>query len=166
LIKAFILASLAIAAAPPVLALRSVTLAKEGTTKTVRFATPGLWKPASAIEPHSVRLVDPERRGEITVLVATQPQELGVLLSRLKDENPNAQPSPPEFVKVEGIDPEKGERATRFIITGDKAGEMVMIERGGAIVLFATIVPADTWKELRSIMARCYPTVAVQEEKK
>jgi hypothetical protein len=163
LIKAVVLLGLVLAAAPPVLALKSVTVAGERGTKVVRFATPRHWTAEEAIEPRSVRLVGPDGEGEITILVATSPAELGTLLTRLKSQHPGAQPSPPAAMKVAGIDPIKGERATRFIITGRELGEMVLIERGGAIVLFATIVEPDAWKDLSKIMARCYPTVAVED---
>lgn len=38
---------------------------------------------------------------------------------------------------------------------------MVMIERGGAIVLLVTIVEPGAWEGLAPVLARVYPTVAV-----
>jgi hypothetical protein len=64
---------------------------------------------------------------------------------------------------VPGIDPKKGERATRFVITGREAGEMVMIERGSVIVLFATVVESDAWDGLKRGLTKCYSTVSVSD---
>lgn len=147
---------------PPKLTLHELRVGTpEGTVKRVRFATPRGWAADVDREAASIRLVGPEGEGEILVVVATHPSQLGEHLTRLKETHPSAAPSPPMAVSVRGIDPERGERATRFQITGREVGEMVMIERGGVIVLFASIVAPEAWEPLATMLKRCYPTVEV-----
>ncbi|MCK6550318.1 hypothetical protein L6R52_31065 [Myxococcota bacterium] len=149
-------------APPPKLTLHELSVGTtEGTLKRVRFATPRGWAADVDREAANIRLVGPEGEGEILVVVATHPSQLGEHLTRLKESHPSAAPSPPMAVTVRGIDPERGERATRFQITGREVGEMVMIERGGVIVLFASIVAPDAWDALAPALKRCYPTVEV-----
>lgn len=164
-------AFLALTAAPPaaskapVLSLRELRLQLPGVSKRVRFATPKGWTGDEDEEPdlRSIRLSGPDGVGQMWVVAAAHPSELGEYLTELKNQHPAAAPSPPMAVQVAGIDPKRGERATRFVITGKESGELVMIERGGVIVLFATIVEPDAWPELQKVLARCYPTVEVAE---
>lgn len=148
---------------PPVLQLKEVRVPGAAGERVVRFAAPQTWASEKPVEAHSVRLVGPAGEGEITVLAALQPSELGPLLNRLRTQHPGAAPSPPEALEVAGIDPERGERATQFLITGAESGEMVMIEREGVIVLYATVVQRRAWPALRPVLARCYSTVEVAE---
>jgi hypothetical protein len=159
---------------PPVLALHELRVTMPGEAdrpgppvspvrKRVRFATPKGWTGEEDDTPdfRSMRLSGPEGVGEMLIVAATHPSELGEYLTQLKNDHPAAAPSPPMAIDVAGIDIKKGERATRFQITGREVGEMVMVERGGVIVLFATIVDPDAWPELSKLMQRCYPTVEV-----
>lgn len=158
----------AVSKKPPVLALKEIEI-RQGKTrdgpaihKRVRVAHPRGWtQEGVASIPRSIHLTGAEGEGELTIVAALRPDELGQHLTRLKNAHPSSAPSPPAAMRVPGIDPDKGERATRFVITGKEVGEMVMIERGGVIVLFATIVEPGAWAELAPIMERCYPTVEV-----
>lgn len=151
---------------PPKLALAELALTARSTDgrileRRVRVGHPVGWTGDEDLGRRAIRLFGPEGEGEILIVAALHPDELGEHLTRLKDEHPSAAPSPPMAMAVPGIDPVKGERATRFVITGREGGEMVLIERGGAIVLIATIVAPEAWSDLSAVMERCYPTVEV-----
>lgn len=145
--------------------LAASTLGPDGTPvrKRVRVLEPAGWTGDDALDSSSIRLLGPEGEGEILIAVVLHPEGLGEHLTRLKNTHPGAVPSPPNAMTVKGINPERGERATRFVITGREVGEMVMIERGGVIVLFATIVEPDAWSKLEPILASCYPSVRVDD---
>lgn len=156
----------AAAARPPVVSLvelrvRSLNLAGQPLTKTVRVAHPKGWEGDVDEDGRAVRLYGPDGEGEILVAAVGHPSELGQYLDDLRERHPGASPSPPAHVRVLGIDPERGERATRFQITGTEVGEMVMIERGEVIILFATVVAPEAWPAIQAQLARCYPTVEV-----
>jgi hypothetical protein len=154
---------------PPVLALKEMHLYAPETDgspevhKLVRVAHPRDWKGEIDRNRRSMRLLGPNGEGELVIAAFLRPDELGPELTRLKNGHPGSAPSPPQAMKVQGIDPLRGERATRFTITGHESGEMVMIERGGAIILFAAIVAPSAWAELKAVLERCYPTVAVSD---
>lgn len=95
------------------------------------------------------------------VFAGFHPRHLTPVLDRLRKAHPAAAPSPPEAMELPGLRPDMGERATRFRIDGKERGEMVMIERGGVIVLIVTIVAPDAWEKIQPNMARVYPTVSV-----
>jgi hypothetical protein len=155
--------------APPILSLKEMHLYAAQTEdapeahKLVRVAHPRDWRGEVDKGGRSMRLVGPNGENELVIAAFLKPNELGPVLTRLKNAHTGSVPSPPQAIKVPGIDPKKGERATRFTITGAEAGEMVMIERGGAIVLFAAIVPAEVWPDLKPVLERCYPTVSVSD---
>lgn len=135
--------------------------------KRVQLRVPAGWNGDDALEhPGSMRLFGPNGEGELLIAVVMSPNALGEHLTFLKNAHPSAAPSPPMAIDVKGIDPQCGERATRFQITGKEVGEMVMIERGGVIVLFAAIVEPNSWAALKPLMEKCYPTVKVVEEPK
>ncbi len=135
--------------------------------KRVQLRVPQGWTGDDALEhPGSARLFGPNGEGEIYVAVVMSPNALGEHLTFLKNTHPSAAPSPPMAIEVKGIDPQRGERATRFQITGKEIGEMVMIERGGVIVLYAAIVEPNAWAALKPSMEKCYPSVKVIEEPK
>ena len=67
------------------------------------------------------------------------------------------------MLKLPGLRPEFGERATRFSIKGREAGEIVLIERNETIVLIVTIVAPNEWGALRKVLAKAYPTVSVTD---
>jgi hypothetical protein len=153
-------------APPPVVAL--IELEVSGTNvkgvavdKRVRVAQ-GLGE-GTGPDGRSVQLIGPTGEGEIVVAALAHPSELGEILEGLRGRHPSATPSPPEVGKVHGIRPKLGERATLFTITGGEVGEMMMIERGGVIVLFAAVVRPDAWTEVQAQLVRCYPTVEVLE---
>jgi len=155
-------------APPPVVAL--IELEVSGTNvkgvavdKRVRVAYPKGWDKAQGPDGRSVQLIGPTGEGEIVVAALAHPSELGEILEGLRGRHPSATPSPPEVGKVHGIRPKLGERATLFTITGGEVGEMMMIERGGVIVLFAAVVRPDAWTEVQAQLVRCYPTVEVLE---
>ncbi|MFO0727062.1 MAG: hypothetical protein U1E65_24995 [Myxococcota bacterium] len=156
---------------PPVVALVELDVAGINVKgvpvdKRVRVAYPKGWDRERGPDGRSVQLIGPGGEGEILVAAFAHPNELGEVLEGLRQRHPSATPSPPETGKVHGIRPKKGERATRFQITGGEVGEMMMIERGGVIVLFATVVKPDAWKDVEAQLVRCYPTVEVEEHAK
>lgn len=158
----------ALAAKPPVVSLvelrvRSLNLSGQPVTKTVRVAHPKGWEGDVDEDGRAVQLFGPNGEGEILVAAVGHPSELSVYLDELRQRHPGASPSPPSHAKILGIDPERGERATRFVITGTEVGEMIMIERGEVIVLFVTIVAPDAWPAVQAQLERCYPTVEVVE---
>jgi hypothetical protein len=154
---------------PPVVSLKEMHLFAPQTDeapethKLIRVAHPRDWQGEVDKSGRSMRLLGPKGESELVIAAFLRPSDLGPHLTRLKNAHPGSAPSPPRAIKVPGIDPKRGERATRFIITGAEAGEMVMIERGGAIVLFAAIVPPDAWTDLKPLLERCYPTVQVSD---
>jgi hypothetical protein len=152
-------ASAAAWAKPPRVALVELKV----LDKVVRVAHPVGWEGDVEPDHRSVRLVGPEGEGELLIATASQPAELGAYLEGLRRRHPGSTPSPPQAIEVPGIHPEKRERATRFVITGHEAGEMVMIERGGLIVLFAAVVDPDAWESLKTGLSRCYSTVEVAD---
>ena len=161
----------AVAARPPrppavslvELRVRSLDLAGQPLSKTVRVAHPKGWEGDVDEDGRAVHLYGPQGEGEILLAAVGHPSELGAYLDELRQSHPGASPSPPAHAKVLGIDPERGERATRFEITGTEVGEMMMIERGGVIVLFAAVVAPEAWPPVRTQLERCYPTVEVAE---
>ncbi|MBI3178185.1 MAG: hypothetical protein HYZ27_00905 [Deltaproteobacteria bacterium] len=154
---------------PPVLAM--LELSVRGRTpkglvdKAVRVAIPKGWEGDIEDDGRSIMLSGPEGEGEILVAAVAHPSEIGAFLAELKGRHPGAVPSPPQFVEVPGIDPDKGERATRFEVTGRELGELITIERGEVIVLFATLVDPNAWEGLAQVLARCYPAVEVSDRK-
>jgi hypothetical protein len=154
---------------PPKLDLVELTVVAPETKSTkrvekvIRVAHPADWTEDETDEMNEIRLLGPEGEGELRILAALHPSELGPHLEILRQTHPGAAPSPPQAIAIAGVDARRGERATRFQITGREVGEMVMIERGGVIVLFATIVAPNAWEKIGPIMQRCYPTVEVVE---
>ena len=156
-------------AGPPVLSLVELRVVRRGgpggpaLNKRVRVAHPQGWTGDAEANGRSIRLFGPAGEGEMLIATATHPSELGAFLEGLRRRHPSAAPSPPQHIDVHGIKPHRGERATRFEITGGELGEMVMIERGEVIVLFATIVRPSAWPTLEKQLSRCYPTVEVSD---
>lgn len=146
---------------PPVVSLVELSAFTTQGRAAVRVAHPSGWLGDYEADRRSIRLVGPEGEGEIFIGVAHHGDELGAYLQDLKRRHPGSVPSPPETISVPGVKAEAGERATRFLITGREAGELVMIERGGLMVLFATLVTHDSWPELKKQLDRCYPSVEV-----
>jgi hypothetical protein len=168
----FLAVALLLASAPPDLVTRELAVSAMSrdthapVRMRVKLAAPKGWTGDDALDASSIRLLGPNGEGEILLAVVMTPSALGEHLTRLKNAHPAAAPSPPMAIDVKGIDPQRGERATRFVITGKETGEMVMIERGGVIVLYASIVAPDAWPALKPLMERCYPSVQVIEEAK
>lgn len=153
-------------APPPVVSLVELEVASPGAGgewehKKIRVAHPAGWTGDYEADRRSIRLFGPEGEGEILIAAAVRPDELGLYLSELARRHPASTPSPPQSVDVQGVKPERGERATKFTITGKEVGEMVMIERAGVIVLFSTVVQPNAWEAVGRDMKRCYPTVQV-----
>ncbi|MBI4817482.1 MAG: hypothetical protein HY791_14570 [Deltaproteobacteria bacterium] len=154
---------------PPVVSM--LELSVRGRTpkglvdKAVRVAIPKGWEGDLEDDGRSIMLSGPEGEGEILVAAVAHPSEIGAFLGELKGRHPGAVPSPPQSVEIPGIDPDKGERATRFEVTGRELGELITIERGDVIVLFATLVDPNAWEELAPVLARCYPAVEVSDRK-
>lgn len=156
---------------PPVVALvelrvKSFNLHGQPLDKKVRVAHPKGWAGDKDPDQRSIQLVGPEGEGEILIAAVGHPSELNEYLEGLKTRHPSAAPSPPAAAQIRGINPERGERATRFIITGNEVGEMLMIERGDVIVLFAAVVRPEDWPAIKEQLARCYPTVEVLDAQK
>ncbi|MBI2377862.1 MAG: hypothetical protein HYV07_27920 [Deltaproteobacteria bacterium] len=154
---------------PPVLGILELSVRgrtpKGFVNKAVRVAFPKGWEGDIEDDGRSVRLLGPDGEGELLIAAVAHPSEIGDFLGELRERHPGAVPSPPQFVEVPGIDPLKGERATRFEVTGRELGELVTIERGDVIVLFATLVSPNAWPLLLPVLARCYPAVQVSENR-
>lgn len=153
---------------PPVVALVELSVRSSGLhgqplDKRVRVAHPKGWTGDEDPDGRSVQLFGPGGEGEILIAAVGHPSELGEYLAGLKKRHPSAAPSPPQAAEIRGIDPQRGERATRFVITGKEVGEMMMIERGDVIVLFAAVVRPEDWPQIKQQLVRCYPTVEVLE---
>lgn len=154
---------------PPELILTELQIRHRGTAelpsidKIVRVGLPKGWTGDREASGRSILLFGPRGEGEIFVGVVSHPSQLGVFLQRLKKRHPGSVPSPPSAIEVHGIKPHKGERATRFEVTGRELGEIVTVERGEVIVMIATFVAPNSWAQLSSIMKSAYPTVAVSE---
>jgi len=133
--------------------------------KIVRVALPKAWTGDREANKRSILLFGPEGEGEIFVGVVAHPSQLGVFLQRLKKRHPSSVPSPPSAIDVPGIRPHKGERATRFEVTGREFGEIVTIERGEVIVMIASFVMPNAWAKWGPIMKRSYPSVSVSDRK-
>lgn len=131
--------------------------------KIIRVALPKDWTGDIEASKRSILLFGPKGEGEIFVGVVSHPSQLGVFLQRLKKRHPSSVPSPPSAIDVPGIRPHKGERATRFEVTGRELGEIVTIERGEVIVMIATIVQPNAWASLAPIMKTTYPSIRVHD---
>jgi hypothetical protein len=129
--------------------------------QTVRVAFPKGWSGERDSTGRALRLYGPDGEGRILAVVASHPEELGPYLSDLKKGHPSAAPAPPEAMNIPGIRSDLGERATRFRVDGREVGEMVMIEKGGLIVLLVTVVEPSAWPTLKPVIERCYPTLSV-----
>lgn len=129
--------------------------------KRVRVAHPKGWTGDVEQDGRTIRLYGPKGEGEMLITVVSHPSQLGPHLEELKRRHPGAAPGPPGPIDVPGINIERGERSTRFPITGREFGEMVTVERGEVIVLFATLVSPNAWKDVQADVTRCYPTVEV-----
>jgi hypothetical protein len=151
---------------PPKLILKELrfpVLGPEGglTTRRVRLGVPAGWTGERDPDGHALRLFGPEGEGTVLFAAVTHPEELGAYLGELKEAHPAAAPSPPEPFSLVGVSPERGERATRFVITGQEVGEMLMIERQGTIVLVATVVSPAAWTSLAPVLQRVYRTLQI-----
>jgi len=156
-------------APPPVVSLVELSVVQRAgpgrpaLDKRVRVAHPKGWDGDVDPEGRSIRLVGAS--GEMLIAVVSHPSELDPHLQMLRQRHPSVVPSPPQAIDVPGIDVQRGERATRFEFTGKEFGEMVTVERGGLIILFATVVAPNAWAELQPQVTRCYPTVQVSDAK-
>lgn len=153
--------------APPVLTVRELVLrappsqGQGAVDRRVRVGLPRGWTGERAPDRRSLRVFGPEGEGKILVAAALHPAELQTYLEELKSAHPSAAPSPPQAMTVPGIRLELGHRATRFVITGREVGEMVMLEKGNTIVLFAAVVEPDAWPPLAEELARVYATLEI-----
>lgn len=158
---------LGLGASPPVVSLVELSLAQRGggghpaLDKRIRVAHPQGWSGEMESDGRSIRLFG--GAGEMLIAVVSHPSQLDPHMQLLRQRHPSVVPSPPQAIDVPGIDAQRGERATRFEFTGKELGEMVTVERGGLIVLFATIVAPNAWAEVAPLVARCYPTVEVTD---
>jgi hypothetical protein len=153
-------------AVPPRLVLKELRFAVAGeggavATRRVRLGVPPGWTGERDPDGRALRLFGPEGEGKILVAAVTHPSELGPYLGELREAHPAAAPSPPELLVLPGISPERGERATRFVITGKEVGEMVMIEKADTIVLVVTVVTPEAWATLAPVLGRAYPTLEI-----
>ncbi len=154
-------------AKPPVLQMRELVLRTRAQPKMpavhkkIRAAFPKGWTGERHPNGRSIEMHGPNGEGRILFAAALHPEGLHPYLSELKRRHPSAVPSPPQHMKVEGVRPEHGDRATRFVVTGREVGEMVMIEKRDAIILVVTIVDPKVWPELQKRMERVYPTIDV-----
>lgn len=163
-----VVAIAAAAAPPPVLRLYDLQVRGREratgrvSTKHVRLGIPRGWTGERAADGRSLRLFGPEGEGRILVAIAFAPRELTAFLTELKTAHPSAAPAPPQAMDLPGIRPDRGERATRFVVTGREVGELVMIEKRGLIVLIATVVAPQAWPRLKPLLGKSYTTVDVR----
>lgn len=129
--------------------------------RRVRLGIPKGWTGERHPNGRSMEVFGPNGEGKIVVAGALHPSELHGYLSELKKSHPSAAPSPPQAMQIPGVDPTRGERATRFVITGREVGEMVLIEKDDTIVLIVTVVDPNQWPNVQKLMSRVYPTVQV-----
>lgn len=154
---------------PAKLTMRELALMTRATkdlaavNRRVRLGVPRGWTGDRHPNGRSLELVGPKGEGRILVAAALHPDELSDYLGELKRRHPSAAPSPPEHMTLPGVDPTRGERATRFVITGREVGEMVLIEKANTIVLIVTVVDPQTWETVKSDMSKVYPTVAITD---
>ncbi|MEO1337797.1 MAG: hypothetical protein AAFV29_19295 [Myxococcota bacterium] len=157
------------AAAPPALKVRELRLRRPGSADTiaidriVRIGLPVGWTGELEDKGRTLRLYGPEGEGKMLVAAALHPSELHLHLTELKSAQPSATPTPPEKLDIPGIRPLMGERATRFAIKGREMGEMVLIEKRDTIVLIVTVVDPNAWPRVRRLLAKAYPTVAIED---
>jgi len=133
--------------------------------RRVSVGTPSGWTPEFAREGPSLRLYGPEGEGMMLIAVATHPSQLGPYLDELAKKHPSSLPGPPQTMSLPRLVPLMGDRATRYVVSGRQAGEMVMVERRDAIVLVATVVKADAWAELSSLMQKVYESIEIHRER-
>ena len=134
--------------------------------RRVRIAAPPGWTGELEGLGRAVRLYGPEGEGKMLIAAALHPSELGYYLNELKREHPSAAPSPPEMMKLPGIRPSMGERATRFKIKGREVGEMALIEKRDTIVLIVTVVDPNAWPRVRKALSKTYPSIAINDVKR
>lgn len=155
---------------PPVFKVREIVLdaivPEQGRlTRRIRFGLPAGWTGDRDPDGRAMRLYGPNGEGRVLVAGALHPSQLTPYLRELKNKHPSAAPSPPQPMTLPGVDPSRGERVTRFEVTGREIGEMVMIEKRSAIVLIVTVVDPEAWPEVQKTMAKAYTTVEVIEVK-
>lgn len=153
---------------PPVFKVRELVLdaivPEQGrVTRRIRFGLPAGWTGDRDPDGRAMRLHGPNGEGRVLVAGALHPSQLGPYLQELKNKHPSAAPSPPQPMTLPSVDPSRGERVTRFEVTGREIGEMVMIEKRSAIVLIVTVVDPATWPDVKAMMAKAYSTVEVLE---
>ncbi len=154
---------------PSELALVQLVISRAGSAETmavnrvVKLGVPQGWTGELESQGRAARLYGPEGEGQMLIAAALHPSELGYYLNELKKKHPSAAPSPPELLKLPGIRPSMGERATRFAITGREVGEMVLIEKRDTIVLIVTVVDPNAWSRVRRELAKTYPTVTIND---
>ncbi len=141
--------------------MRELVLRAPNLHRRVRLGFPKGWTGERESDGRSWRLYGPEGEGKIVVAAALHPSELTRYLDEMRSAHPAAAPSPPMPMTLPGIDPQRGERATRFQITGREVGEMVLLERQDTIVLIVTVVDPAAWPNLAPMMARVYPTLEI-----
>lgn len=151
---------------PPVYQMRELVLdaivPEQGrVTRRIRFALPKGWTGDRDPDGRALRVYGPEGEGRILVAGALHPSQLTPYLTELKDKHPSASPSPPQPMTLPSVRSDRGERATRFEVTGREIGEMVMIEKRSAIVLIVTVVAPETWPAVKAMMEKAYTTVEV-----
>jgi hypothetical protein len=153
---------------PPVYAMRELVLdaivPEQGrVTRRIRIGIPKGWTGERDPNGRSLKLAGPDGEGMILVAGALHPSQLTPYLTDLKNAHPSAAPSPPQPMTLPGVYADKGERATRFTVTGREVGEMVMVEKREAIVLVVTVVAPEVWPEVQKMMEKAYATLEVLE---
>ncbi len=129
--------------------------------RRVRIGIPKGWTGERHPNGRSLEMVGPNGEGKVLVAGALHPAELDDYLGQMKKSHPSAAPSPPQHMTLPGVDPARGGRATRFVITGREVGEMVLIEKNDTIVLVVLVVDPKVWPDVEKLFARVYPTVEV-----
>jgi hypothetical protein len=129
--------------------------------RRISVGTPPGWTPEFAREGPSLRLYGPEGEGMMLIAVATHPSQLGPYLDELAKKHPGSMPGPPQAMSLPRLVPLMGDRATRYVVSGRRMGEMVMVERRETIVLVATVVQADAWAELSPLMQKVYESIEI-----
>jgi hypothetical protein len=169
LLAALVFAPVAAAAKPVKLTMRELALMTRASkdlaaiNRRVRVGIPPGWTGDRHPNGRSMELVGPNGEGRLLVAAALHPSELNDYLGELKRRHPSAAPSPPQHMTLPGVDASRGERATRFVITGREVGEMVLIEKNDTIVLVVTVVDPKVWPDVQALMGKVYPTITIND---
>ncbi|NJK89740.1 MAG: hypothetical protein HC923_10305 [Myxococcales bacterium] len=131
--------------------------------RVARFRVPASWTGDRERDRRSLWLSGPNGEGAMFIGLGLHPEDLGAFLDELARRTPASAPSPPEPYDLPFLNAALGDRATRYVVTGKMAGEMVLIERRGVILLFAAIVHPSAWDSVSGWLPDVYRSVILSD---